>query len=217
MKDLIVKIENKDGILVVSSRVIAEQLGKRHSDVLSQLESLLENENTRSLIISSAYRVEGQNREYKEYLLTEKGFNLYMFNIQGYVDFKLAYINEFDRMRSFIEKKQLSVEEMVIMQAQSVMALKDEVKIMKEDVEELKQISSTTTIESYKQGIVQREVAKRVYDRLDKNPNIDTRKMFANIHRDLKRKFGVPSYKDIRKVDYEDALVFIHSWIEDRY
>lgn len=51
-----------------------------------------------SLIISRSYKVKGQNREYKEYLLTKDGFTLYMFNIQGYNDFKMAYINEFNKM-----------------------------------------------------------------------------------------------------------------------
>ena len=106
MNELIVKVENKEGKLVVSSRVIAEQFNKRHSDVLAQLEGIiLENENVRSLIISSTYEVEGQNRKYKEYLLTEKGFTLYIFNIQGYNDIKLAYINEFERMKNELNNK----------------------------------------------------------------------------------------------------------------
>ena len=96
-----VRIErNSEGTLVVSSRVIAEQLGKRHSDMLEQIERILENGDFRSLIISSTYEVSGQTRKYKEYLLTEKGFTLYMFNIQGYNEFKLAYINEFERMQN---------------------------------------------------------------------------------------------------------------------
>ncbi len=99
MEMITAKIENRDGKLVVNSRVIAEQLGKRHADVISQLEQILENENVRSLIISSTYEVSGQTRKYKEYLLTEKGFTLYVMNIQGYNDFKLAYINEFERMK----------------------------------------------------------------------------------------------------------------------
>lgn len=95
----LIKIENINGINVVSSRIIAEQLGKEHSKVIRSLEQLLvEKPNVASLIIPSTYKVEGQNREYKEYLLTKDGFTLYMFNIQGYNDFKMAYINEFNRM-----------------------------------------------------------------------------------------------------------------------
>lgn len=100
MTNIIAKIENINGELVVSSRVIAEQFNKQHSHVLASLEQILENPNFDSLIISSFYEVEGQNRKYKEYLLTEKGFTLYMFNIQGYNEVKMAYINEFDRMKN---------------------------------------------------------------------------------------------------------------------
>ena len=100
------------------------------------------------------------------FVLSERGYS----SLVKYMDDDFSWevhdklIDEYFIMKEYIKQTQLSVEEMVIMQAQSVMALKDEVKIMKEDVEELKQISSTTTIESYKQGIVQREVAKRVRD-----------------------------------------------------
>lgn len=100
MTDIIAKIENVNGELVVSSRVIAEQFNKQHSHVLASLEQILENRDFDSLIISSFYEVEGQNRKYKEYLLTEKGFTLYMFNIQGYNEVKMAYINEFERMKN---------------------------------------------------------------------------------------------------------------------
>lgn len=71
MTNIIAKIENINGELVVSSRVIAEQFNKQHSHVLASLEQILENQNFDSLIISSFYEVEGQNRKYKEYLLTE--------------------------------------------------------------------------------------------------------------------------------------------------
>lgn len=70
MQDLIkVQIENKEGVNVVSSRVIAEQLSKRHSDVLSQIENILTDENVRSLVIPCEYKdKKGEMR--KEYLLT---------------------------------------------------------------------------------------------------------------------------------------------------
>ena len=102
MTNIIAKIENVNGELVVSSRVISEQLGKRHSDMLEQIDKILENPSFRSLIISSTYTVEGQTRTYREYLLTEKGFTLYVMNIQGYNEFKLAYIDEFDRMKNVL-------------------------------------------------------------------------------------------------------------------
>ena len=103
MNELVnVKIENKDGVLFVSSRDIAEQLGKEHSKVIRSLESILTEPNVASLIILSEYKDrKGEMR--KEYLLTKDGFTLYMFNIQGYNDFKMAYINRFNEMEKEIQ------------------------------------------------------------------------------------------------------------------
>ncbi|WP_426443885.1 Rha family transcriptional regulator [Staphylococcus xylosus] len=91
---------------VVSSRTVAEELGRRHGDVIDSLETMiLENGNVRSLIIPSSYKVEGQKRSYKEYLLTKDGFTLYMFNIQGHNDFKMAYINKFNEMEEQLKQQ----------------------------------------------------------------------------------------------------------------
>nr|DAX95470.1 MAG TPA: regulatory protein [Caudoviricetes sp.] len=108
----LVKIErNKNHGLVVSSRIIAKGLGRRHSHVIRDLENILETSvnsespNLGYLIFPNEYKVSGQKREYKEYLLTENGFILYMFNIQGHNDFKIAYINEFNRMKAELKGK----------------------------------------------------------------------------------------------------------------
>lgn len=105
MKNELVKIKNVDNIgLVVSSRIIAEETGKRHSDVLRDLNIILTDADLRSLIIPSEYKdKKGEMR--KEYLLTKKGFILYMFNIQGYNEFKLSYINRFEEMEQIIRNK----------------------------------------------------------------------------------------------------------------
>ena len=105
------KIENKDGILVVSSRVLAKDLEKRHDNVLQDLEKIIGSPESSgdltNLIIPSTYIHEQNKQKYKEYLLTEKGFMLYMFNIQGYQDFKIAYIDEFERMKKELNKQKL--------------------------------------------------------------------------------------------------------------
>ena len=88
----------------MSSRVIAQGLGKRHSDVLESLDKILTNGDFRSLCISTTY-VDKKGEERREYLLNKKGFTLYMFNIQGYNDFKLAYINKFDEMEKELNVK----------------------------------------------------------------------------------------------------------------
>ena len=99
-------IENKDGILVVSSRIVADGLGKRHDHVIRDLENILTNPNLGALILLSNY-IDSKGETRKEYLLTKDGFLLYMFSIRGYEEFKLAYIREFDRMKEELEKTQI--------------------------------------------------------------------------------------------------------------
>ena len=88
----ICQIENNEKYgLVVSSRVVAKELGKQHKNVIRSLEEILTSSDLSRLIIESNYTDrKGETR--KEYLLTKDGFTLYMFNIQGYQDFKMAYI-----------------------------------------------------------------------------------------------------------------------------
>lgn len=95
--NILIEQNNQYG-LVVSSRVIAKELGKQHKHILETLDKILESRDFGSLIIPSTYKAEGQKRSYKEYLLTKDGFTLYMFNIQGYQDFKMAYIQKFNEM-----------------------------------------------------------------------------------------------------------------------
>lgn len=105
MFNIEIKNNEKYG-LVVSSRTVAEELGKRHDIVLRDIDNVFNSHSTdlSSEIISNEY-TNSRGQKYREYLLTEKGFTLYMFNIQGYNDFKMAYINEFERMKTYINEQ----------------------------------------------------------------------------------------------------------------
>lgn len=99
------KIQESQYGLVVSSREIARELGKEHSKVLRTLDEILTKPNMASLIIPSTYK-DKKGEERKEYLLTKDGFTLYMFNIRGYNDFKIAYIQKFNEMEKYIKETQ---------------------------------------------------------------------------------------------------------------
>lgn len=89
---------------VVSSRTVAEELNRDHGKIIRGLENILTEPNVDSLIIPNQYKdKKGELR--KEYLLTKDGFTLYMFNIQGHNNFKMAYINKFNEMEQQIQNK----------------------------------------------------------------------------------------------------------------
>lgn len=124
-------------------------------------------------------------------------------------------------------QKPLSVEEMIIKQAESMIQVKS-------DIQRLEQkFDTVVTLESNKQRKIQLAVSKRVFDLIDEEfrnqfpihpdaqPDFDSyvkgivRKTYSNIYRDIKIKFGVASYKDIKVVEYDKALSFIENWICD--
>jgi len=81
----LVKVErNANYGLVVSSRVIAKALNKRHDNILRDIDAIIENQsaeisvnpissNVRKLIFHNNYK-DSRNRNYREYLLTKDGF-----------------------------------------------------------------------------------------------------------------------------------------------
>lgn len=98
-----IQIFKHNDIEVVSSRTVAKGLGKEHAHVIRDIKKILEdNPNLDSrLFLESKYK-NTQNKEQPEYLLNQDGFTLLVFTYQGYVDFKLTYIAEFNRMKDLL-------------------------------------------------------------------------------------------------------------------
>ena len=98
MENLITKTE--DGKLVVSSRQVSKDFGKRHDNVIRDIKRLVEmNSNVRAsnYFIKSTY-LDKYNRETKEYLLTRDGFSLLVMGFTGpeALEWKLKYIEAFN-------------------------------------------------------------------------------------------------------------------------
>ena len=100
MENLITKSE--DGKLVVSSRRVADDFRRRHSDVIKAIEDKMKvNEILRSpkYFIESTY-TDKSNRQSKEYLLTKDGFSFIVMGFNGKIadEWKLKYIEAFNTM-----------------------------------------------------------------------------------------------------------------------
>lgn len=111
-------VQIKDEQVYTTSRIVAEKFGKRHADVLEAIESTINDivasqtiENIRErnfpfseYFIMDEYKVEGQTRSYKQYLITEDGLALLVMGFTG-VDamrVKLKFVSEFNRMKNII-------------------------------------------------------------------------------------------------------------------
>lgn len=108
MNDLI-NIENKDGLLFVSSREIAERFEKRHNDVVKVIESKIHILTTENFVVNT-YFIESSflhnGNEYKEFLLTRDGFSFIAMGFTGSKAdiWRLRYIEAFNQMENEIKR-----------------------------------------------------------------------------------------------------------------
>jgi ORF6C domain/ORF6N domain len=78
----------------------------------------------------------------------------------------------------------------------------------------LQKLEDNVRIDSFQQNVIQKQIKKRVYKVFENhNPNdLEVKKLFPCIHRNFRDSFGVPTYKDLRKLDFEDALAWVKAW-----
>lgn len=107
----LINIEQKDGVNVVSSRLVAEKFCKRHSDVLRAIDDkILANVILRSpkYFIEDVY-LDQQNKSRKHYWMTRDGFSFIVMGFTGSEadKWKLEFIDAFNK----IEQQLLQINE----------------------------------------------------------------------------------------------------------
>lgn len=131
MKQLI-SIKTHEGEMVVTSREVAENFEKRHADVIEKIEEFIKTENSvmTKMFIESSYKA-GTGKSYKEYLLTRDGFTLLAMGFTGSkaIEWKLKYIDAFNKMEQALKEqsKPTCIEDLIIMQAQSLKDMREQV------------------------------------------------------------------------------------------
>ena len=107
-------------------------------------------------------------------------------------------------------QKSLTVPQQLLAQAQCLVEMDNRITVVENKVD------NEIRVDNGEQRKIQRAVATRVYQRLDIVPELteDKKYMFQAIYRDLKNRFGVASYRDIKRKDLRDCLEYVSAWIE---
>jgi Rha family phage regulatory protein len=100
-----IELAKHQGSIVVRSTEIAAHFGKRHDNVMQDIERLLRGFVEQPNICRSAFFFESKftndrNREYREYLMSRDGFALLAMGFTGAkaLQWKLKYIDAFNQM-----------------------------------------------------------------------------------------------------------------------
>lgn len=112
----LINIQDNQGRMVVRSQEVAENFGKRHTDVLRKIEQLeIDIQPTqncvRYFIVSEYKDAKGETR--KEYLLTRDGFSLLVMGFTGKraLEWKLKYIEAFNKMEEALKNSDFITQE----------------------------------------------------------------------------------------------------------
>lgn len=213
------KVISVEGQLVTDSRDVAELVGKEHKNLLrdiSNYSDILTSSNLSPLnfFIPNSYEdSKGQNRPC--YLLTKKGCDMVANKMTGEkgVLFTAAYVTQFEAMQEELAKpKVLSPKEQLMAAMQLTLETEKEVATLKEDVSQLKEkVDNQITLDYGDQRRIQKLISVKVYEASTSEDN--RKKLFAELHRELKDRFGVASYKDIKRHELPKALGYIDSWL----
>ena len=195
----LINIEAKN---TLTSLEVAEITGKDHKNILADIRdeiSKLGAERGR-LIFQRSYYTNLQNKQQPMFLLNYKGVLQLGARYNAETRFKL--IEKIEQLQ-----KPMTVEDMIIMQAHEMKSVKHRIDVVENKVE------NEIRIDHAEQRKLQKAVSIRVYQRLDVI-NSDKNLMFPAIYRDLKDRFGIASYRDLKRKDLTEALAYVQNWIE---
>lgn len=104
MNELIVKVENVNGVLVTTSNRVANELGVEHKSLLRKIDGYVDKFGSTKMChefyIESTF--ENRGKQYKNYLITKKGIAQlvggYSSAVEKAFSLNVAYINRFEEM-----------------------------------------------------------------------------------------------------------------------
>lgn len=129
-------------------------------------------------------------------------------------------IDEYFELREQAKPKALTAMEQLRLQSQALVELDERTAIIEDNLIRIEdKVDNQITIDHGQQRTLQSVISKRVYERAATiYPAAEVKErvklLFAAIYRDIKNRFGVPSYRDIRLTDCRAALKYIEAWVE---
>ncbi|MDA2357763.1 Rha family transcriptional regulator [Bacillus cereus] len=208
---------NNNNEAVTDSLMVAEVFGKQHKNVIQSIHNLHSELGEKGKLIfqPTSYK-DSFNREQLKYDLTKDGFTLLVmgFNGKEALQFKMAYIEEFNRMEEHIKQPQQlkPIDQIKLLMANSL-DTEERLSTVESNVEILR---NTMTIDYRQQQVLNNIKMQRVEKMWEEFGGIgvyDTkRKMYAKFGKDLKNAFAVSSYRDIAARDFEEAINYAKAW-----
>ncbi|MDQ0427719.1 Rha family phage regulatory protein [Planomicrobium stackebrandtii] len=200
---------------VTSSTNIAENFNKRHDHVMRDIQNLADDVPNFGEMFFKTVERDKNNRNRWIYLMNRDGFTLLAMGFTGSkaLHFKLEYINAFKEMeKALIQPKQLSEKEQLMASMRLSLETAGEIEVVKKEIAEVRDIAvNQVTLDHGEQRRLQKAVAIKVYE-IETDP-AGQRRMFKELYREIKDRFAVASYKDVKRKDLQNAIRYVDAWL----
>ncbi len=222
----LIKVENKDGVAVVSSRVVAQDFGKRHCDVLRDIENLIDGvegtQNCVDLFIESQYQHQQNKQWYKEYLLTRDGFSLLVMGFTGKeaLQWKLKYIEAFNKMEETIKQAAANPYANLSPELQMLIKLEQGQQVLERNQTQLDnrmtELEENACLTPGEYGMLGQKINNKVHSIIKERGLTLSRQqrseLYKSINRDIKVITGVQTRSQLRQKHLEPVLDLIYRW-----
>jgi Rha family phage regulatory protein len=212
MSQLVFVANNK---AITTSLIVADVFAKDHKRVMQDIREMeCSDEFRQHNFVLSSY-LSNQNKELPMYQMNKKGFTLLAMGYTGReaMKFKEAYIEQFEKMEEELTKpKPLSEREQLMASMRLSLETAEEITQVKGEVKEIRgMLENQITLDHGEQLRIKKGVGTRVYE-LESDPAVRAT-LFRELYRDIKDRFGVASYRDIKRKDILLAINYINAWI----
>lgn len=209
--------------VVTDSLTISEVFKKRHSDVLRDIEVQISKLNEaeeqdfgkRNFALSN---YQSGTRDYKKYNLSEEAFTLVA---MAYVTpeamkMKVKFIQEFKRMREYIEnqqQKKFTAREQLLLIMQANEETAQRVDAIEEKINILHDTMRMDSKQEKEMNYYGKKIAMKALGGKDSNAYKQIGgQAFKALWKDVHNHFDVSSYKDVPKSKFDEAMHFISMW-----
>ena len=205
----------------IDSREVAEMVGKAHNDLLKDIrrycEQLGQGNIPQSDFFTESTYQNSQNKTMPCYLVSKKGCEFIAHKLTGIkgTEFTAKYINRFHDMEEAIKYQPLTIPQQIQTIAQGYLDIAEQVNEVKQDLEDFKNDMPLLGIECQKitwaknNKVVPLLGGKESEAYNDKSLRT---KVYKDIDKQLRREFGVNSYKAIKRSQCELAVDIINHY-----
>lgn len=204
---------------VTSSLNIAESFDKQHAHVTRDIENLLREDvsNFGEMFVEGT-EPDSYGRPRKVYFMNRDGFSFLAMGFTGAKarEFKLKYVQAFNKMEDHIKEAQLmSPEDIMIATLEAQKEFKVNLRLVQEDVADLKQEINLSRSQKHRlSGLVRKNVYNALGGRkaaayADRSLRART---YSHHWREIKNYFDVEAYEEIPKIKFDEAIEFTKVW-----